>query len=110
MNNNISKSAPEPLFRCAIYTRLASVMQGSAPLINQERICREVIASKGMVVDEHLVCNDAAISGKSMGGRDVLSSLIAAASKHPCPFDYIVMADTSRLGRKLEDVLEVCQI
>ena|ERR1700733_16324017 len=109
MNDNTSNNVVEPLFRCAIYIRGASNLQGSGSLDYQDRICREAIASQGMVVEEPFVRGDVRTSGTPLRVREELNSLIAAANNHPRPFDYIVMADTDRLGRNFRDIFEVYQ-
>jgi DNA invertase Pin-like site-specific DNA recombinase len=109
MDDNNSNNVVEPLFRCAIYARGASNLQGAGSLYHQEQICREAIASQGMGVEELFVRGDVTTSGTSLRRREGLNSLIAAANNRPRPFDYIVMADTDRLGRNFGNILEVCQ-
>jgi DNA invertase Pin-like site-specific DNA recombinase len=111
MNDNTSNNVVEPLFRCAIYKHKhgASNVHWSESLDYQEQICRQGIASRGMVVEELFVRGDVTTSGTSLRGREELDSLIAAANNHPRPFDYIVMADADRLGRNCGNILEVYQ-
>jgi site-specific DNA recombinase len=109
MKNNMGDITQERGLRCAIYGRFSSSMQRPASLEDQERNCREAVAAKGMVVEEQFVRNDHAISGKSMLNRDGINALVAAAKQRPRPFEYIVMDDTSRLGRNLGDVLKIHQ-
>ncbi len=45
-----------------------------------------------------------------MFGRDGLTSLMAAARRRDCPFDCILIDDTSRLSRNLGDVLKLAEI
>ena len=45
-----------------------------------------------------------------MKGRHGLADLLAAAKKKPRPFDFLLVTDTSRLGRNLEETLKTVKI
>jgi hypothetical protein len=100
MNDSTSNNAMEPSFRCAIYKRAVSHPNHDWSLEHHEKICRDAITERGMVVEEHFVRG---------GGRDELDSLLTAAKSDPRPFDYIVMAHAERASRDFGNVVEVYQ-
>ena len=54
-----------------------------------------------------IVLADIAVSGASLERRHMLRSLIAAAEKRPRPFNRVLIADTARLTRNMEDCLYI---
>jgi site-specific DNA recombinase len=96
--------------RGAIYARYSSDLQKPTSIEDQNRNCYAAAAELGIVILPGYVRADQAISGAALFGRDALNSLIADAKKSPRPFDYIVIDDTSRLGRNLSDVLKISDI
>jgi DNA invertase Pin-like site-specific DNA recombinase len=97
------------MFRCAIYKRWASTEGRTAALYDQERNCREAIASLGMAVEEQFVVSEAGTSDQPPFHREGLNGLLAAAKQSPRPFEYVVMDDTSRMGRNLGVVAKIYQ-
>jgi site-specific DNA recombinase len=95
--------------RVGIYARFSSDMQRQASIEDQVRSCKECAQSKGWIVDPNYTRSDAGISGATLAARTALKSLISDVEKHR-PFDGLVIDDTSRLGRNLGDVLQICAI
>ncbi len=89
--------------RCAIYARYSSDLQRESSIEDQIRKCREYAAARGWAIQEQYVRSDRAVSAGAMVGRDALNKLIAEAKQKPRAFDCIVVDDTSRLARNLED-------
>ena len=84
--------------RCAIYARYSSDRQSPASIQDQLRKCREFAEREGwQVLDEHIYIDEAQSGAGS--DRPGLISLIKAASLQPCPFDVLLIDDTSRLSR-----------
>ena len=94
----------DPL-RVAIYTRFSSPLQRKTSTEDQERECRDAAEQNGWVVLDQYVFSDQARSGQVLAGRDQLDRLLKLAEQSPCPFDGILIDDTSRLGRNLSDTL-----
>ncbi|MBU1471374.1 MAG: recombinase family protein [candidate division Zixibacteria bacterium] len=89
--------------RCAIYARYSSDLQREKSLDDQIRNCRNMAEQKGWLVLEKHIYADKAVSGSSLEGRTQLTRMVAAAASTPCPFDYILIDDTSRLSRDRND-------
>lgn len=92
--------------RCAIYARYSSDMQRESSIDDQIRKCKEYAAKQGWIVLEKHIFFDQAISGSKFEERASLQRLLAAAEQRPRPFDVLLMDDTSRLARYLEDAEE----
>jgi site-specific DNA recombinase len=99
-----NNTAPK-LTRCAIYARYSSDMQRESSIEDQIRKCREYAAKQGWVVVEEYVLYDQAISGAVFDERGSLQSLLVKAEQRPRPFEILLIDDTSRLARYLEDAL-----
>jgi site-specific DNA recombinase len=96
--------------RCAVYARYSSDLQRETSIEDQVRQCREFAARKGWLVLDEYVRSDQAISGAALAGRNALKALIAEAKRKPCPFDRILVDDTSRLARDVADALNMVAI
>ena len=96
---------PNLNYRCAIYARFSSDMQNRASAVDQIRNCRDAASSYGWTVLDEYIRKDEAVSGQSLVGRDGLIELLEIASQPSCPFDGILIDDTSRFGRNLSDTL-----
>ncbi len=94
--------------RCAIYTRYSSERQNSLTIEQQIRKCREHAERQGWQVLLEHVYRDEAISGAT-DNRPSLQHLRAEARKKPCPFDAILVDDTSRLSRNLADSMRIVE-
>ena len=93
--------------RCAIYARYSSDLQRDSSIDDQIRRCRAYAESQGWsVVEEHVVF-DEAVSGASLSKRRSLESLLEHSELTSRPFDRILIDDTSRLSRNIEDALRV---
>jgi DNA invertase Pin-like site-specific DNA recombinase len=85
--------------RAAIYARYSSDLQSPASIEDQLRKCREYAAAHEIPVDDQCIFADAAISGEAMPNRPRLQALLDAAERKPCPFDVLLIDDSSRLSR-----------
>ena len=94
------------LVRCAIYARYSSDNQRKSSIDDQIRNCRELAARKGCVIVEEHIYTDSEKTGTTVHGRTGLARLMDAAKSQPKPFDYILVDDTSRLGRNKADVFK----
>jgi site-specific DNA recombinase len=88
--------------RVAIYARYSSDKQNPHSSEDQIRVCRKFAASKAwQVLDEHVYSDDA-ISG-SRSDRPSYQRMMAvireAERTHHCPFDGVLVEDSSRLWR-----------
>ena len=81
--------------RCAIYARYSSDLQYA------ER--------RGWFVEENCIRFDEAVSAAALHGRKALQSLVTMAKSKPRPFDRILIDDTSRLARWVEDGLRTIE-
>jgi site-specific DNA recombinase len=93
--------------RCAIYARYSSDLQRDSSIDDQIRQCREYARAKGWSVVEQFVRSDRAMSAGSTTGRTSLDQLLKDAERHSRSFDCLLVDDTSRLARNLEDSLRI---
>ena len=96
--------------RVAIYARFSSEMQRRTSVEDQTRQCRECASEKGWIVLPDYIRSDEELSGATLATRPGLVALMEEAQKTPRPIDGIVIDDTSRLGRNLGDVLQICSL
>ncbi|MCU1325788.1 MAG: pinR [Bryobacterales bacterium] len=96
--------------RCAIYARYSSDLQRESSIEDQIRKCRKYAENNGWTVLDEFIAADRAMSAAGTAGRDGLQTLIASAREIPTPFDCILVDDTSRLARNLEDALRTVKI
>src|SRR5579862_3852844 len=73
-------------------------------------MCREYASTRGWQILEEYIRSDRAVSAGSTAGRDALKHLLLDAKRNPRPFDCIVVDDTSRLARDLEDSLRTIKL
>jgi DNA invertase Pin-like site-specific DNA recombinase len=97
---------PKPK-RCGIYARYSSDMQRESSIEDQVRKCSEYAAKQGWIVVQNYIRSDQAASGTSLTGRDGIISLVAAAEERPCPFDVLLIDNSSRLARNLINGLTI---
>jgi site-specific DNA recombinase len=95
----------QPL-RCAIYARFSSERQNPLSIDQQIRKCREYAEREELLVLDEYIFADEAVSGTT-DHRAGLQRLLEAAKQRPRPFDVILVDDTSRLSRRLEDALRI---
>lgn len=108
--NNSNKStvvANGGAVRCAIYARCASGRPEDSNAAEQIRTCTEYAEKQGWEVAGQFVQTDIGASGISFTGCKSLMHLLEAAKKQPRPFDCVLVADISRLGRSLDRVTKL---
>jgi DNA invertase Pin-like site-specific DNA recombinase len=95
-----------PGLRTAIYARISTDRQN--PLSNDDQIrkCSEFAERQSWIVLERHTYRDEAVSGTTEN-RPGLQALLAALKTRPCPFDVLLVDDTSRLSRKTKDALGI---
>jgi site-specific DNA recombinase len=108
MPNNRKRERSLKVVRVAIYARYSSDLQNST-IEQQIRACREYAAEQDWIILEECIFYDEAKSGQSLAGRDGLDALMARVDRPEPPFDGILIADTSRFGRKLTDTLQMSE-
>jgi len=89
--------------RCAIYARYSSDNQRKASIEDQIRECRDAAARKGWIVLDDFIFSDDEKTGTTVFGRIGLKTVMDWAKSKPKPFEYILVADTSRFGRNKAD-------
>ena len=89
--------------RCAIYARYSSDRQSPASIQDQLRKCREFAKEREWEFQDAHVYTDEALSGAG-ADRPGLVKLLDAVSRLPCPFDVVLLDDTSRLSRNIGDI------
>jgi site-specific DNA recombinase len=104
-----TKTASE-VTRVAIYARRSSDLQNDVSTERQIRECRERAAEFGWQVVEECIFTDEAKTGETIAGRDGLDALMRLAEGDDPPFSGILIADTSRFGRHLVDILQMQEI
>ncbi len=96
--------------RVAIYTRFSTGLQRASSTQDQIRECRDAAAKKGWKIEERFIRSDEAVSGRRRVGRHGFEELIALAQTRDCPFDGILIDDTSRFGRNLSQTLPLSDL
>ena len=92
--------------RCAAYSRVSTDRQNPLSIQDQIRKCREFADhARWRVLEDHIY-TDEAISGTT-DNRPGLQRLLSALKLRPCPFDVLLVDDTSRLSRKTRDALAI---
>jgi site-specific DNA recombinase len=92
--------------RCAAYSRVSSDRQNPLSIDDQIRKCKEFAGHERWRVLEEHIYSDEAISGTT-DDRPGLQRLLAALKQRPCPFDVLLVDDTSRLSRNAKDTLTI---
>lgn len=88
--------------RCAAYARYSSDRQSPESIEDQLRKCREFAAKEGGEVLADHVYKDEELSGAG-ADRPGWVKLLKAIAERPCPFDALLVDDTSRLSRNQAD-------
>lgn len=97
---------------CAVYTRYSSDLQRPTSIEDQIRNCRD-FADRGKepcIILQGWILDDREVSGRTLLHREGLQRLIAASKSENCPFQCILIHDTSRLGRNVGDVMKTADI
>ena len=90
-------SAP---LRSAVYARYSSDRQSAESIADQVTHCREFAAANGLEIIEHLITEDAGISGASRHNRPALVKLIERIDE----WDVLLCWEFSRIARNSEDL------
>ena len=93
--------------RCAIYARYSSNNQREASIEDQIRKCRETAQSKGWEILEDHIYYDRAQSGTRMSSREGFKEMLQIAMGSECPFQKILVDDTSRIARNTKEALDI---
>jgi site-specific DNA recombinase len=110
-NSNNLDVVPNPgVVRCAIYARYASGRPEDSNAAEQILTCKEYAEKQGWKVAEPFVQTDIGASGISLTGCKCLMHLVEAAQREHRPFDCVLVADISRLGRSLDRVTKLVNV
>lgn len=93
--------------RCAIYARYSSNNQREASIEDQIRKCKELAASKGWIVLNEHIYFDKAQSGTQIDSRINFKRMLRVAMSENCPFQKILVDDTSRIARNTKEALNI---
>lgn len=88
--------------RCATYARYSSDRQSPASIDDQLRMCREHAQKQGWHMLEEHIYFERELSGAG-ADRPGWMKLQGIIRRRPCPFDVLLVDDTSRLCRNLGD-------
>lgn len=94
--------------RCtaAIYARFSTDLQSRASIQDQIRKCREYAERQDWKVLADHTYADEGVSGVG-ADRPGLNRLLEAVLSRSCPFNAILVDDTSRLSRNLGDTMRI---
>ena len=90
--------------RYVIYARYSKVGQNPLTIEDQIRVCRVFAQPHGW--PEVGIYSDAAVSGAGADRKDY-QELVKAVTSPNCPFTMVLVDDTSRAGRDLEETLRL---
>lgn len=96
--------------KCAIYARYSTNNQREASIDDQIRKCRESAIFRGWEILEDHIYYDKAQSGARMSTREGLKQMMRVAMSSNCPFQKIVVDDTSRIARNTKEALDIFSI
>ena len=94
--------------RCATYARYSTDKQNPLSIEDQVRKCRDFAKQRGWEFLQEWTYADEEISGATLD-RPGLREMLSVAESPNRPFDVILAEDTSRLSRKLADILNLCE-
>jgi DNA invertase Pin-like site-specific DNA recombinase len=94
--------------QCAVYARVSSDRQNPLSPSDQVRKCREFAEANDLTVLVDHVYMDEGISGVG-SDRPAFQRLLNVALSPGCPFDTILVDDTSRLSRNQAEVMIVIE-
>lgn len=92
---------------CAIYARYSSHNQKEVSIEDQIRKCMELAHSKGWIVLKDHIYYDMAVSGREIAPREQFKKMLKTAMSEDCPFQKILVDDTSRIARNTREALEI---
>jgi len=93
--------------KCAIYARYSSENQREASIEDQIRKCKEFASQKGWEILEDHIYFDKAQSGLSIKNRKDFNKLYTLIISKKAPFRYLLVDETSRLSRNINDALKI---
>ena len=93
--------------KCAIYARYSSENQKETSIEDQIRKCREFAFKNGWQILEEHIYFDKAQSGLSTQKREQFNELCELISTGKAPFRYLIVDETSRLSRNINDALKI---
>lgn len=93
--------------KCAIYARYSTNNQREESIEDQIRKCREFAMAKGWKISEDQIYFDKALSGTSTAPREAFTEMMKIAISGECPFQKILVDDTSRVARNTREALNV---
>jgi len=93
--------------KCAIYARYSSENQKETSIEDQIRKCREFAFKNGWQILEEHIYFDKAQSGLSTQKREQFNELCELISTGKAPFRYLLVDETSRLSRNINDALKI---
>lgn len=96
--------------KCAAYARYSTNKQKQTSIEDQLRKCREAAAMKGWDILEDHIYIDKAHTGTEMTRRDDLKRMMRIAMSPNCPFQRIVVDDTSRIARNTKEALDIFSV
>lgn len=93
--------------KCAIYARYSTNNQREESIEDQIRKCRDFAMSKDWKISEDHIYFDKALSGTSSAPREAFTEMMKIAISGDCPFQKILVDDTSRVARDTREALNV---
>ena len=93
--------------KCAIYARYSSNNQREASIEDQIRKCKEAAKSKGWIILEDHIYYDKAQSGTQIDSRKSFKKMLSIDMSENCPFQKIIVDDTSRIARNTKEALNI---
>ncbi len=96
----------KPSCGVGVYARVSTDRQNPLSIDDQIHKCNEFAESRAWRVLHEHIYRDEAISGTT-DDRPGLQRLFSALRIRPCPFDVLLVDDTSRLSRKTKDALGI---
>ena len=95
------------IIKCAVYARYSTNNQREASIEDQIRKCKDAAKSKGWVIlDEHIYF-DKAQTGTKINDRDAFKTMMRIAMSGRCPFQRIIVDETSRIARNTKGALDI---
>lgn len=93
--------------KCAVYARYSTNNQREASIEDQIRKCRDAASSKQWeILDSHIYF-DKAQSGTRSHTRESFKEMMKVSMSADCPFQKILVDDTSRIARNTQDALNI---
>jgi hypothetical protein len=108
--NGTSPAGMTGTIRTAIYARCCSGVPEDSNAAEQILACTEYAQKQGWKIVEEFVQTDIGAAGISFTGCKCLMHLVEAAQREHRPFDCVLVADISRLGRSLDRVTKLVNI